>query len=118
MTNEPMTFENCVFRNNNRGVYACGRVTFDGCTVENNGSDGYPLGGAGLFIDDYEDSTASVVLTNCAIRNNYAYGNNSGGGIKLVGGDLLIIDCSILSNSAAWGGGFLVAHLADLKLHC
>jgi len=103
-----LTIKNCTFRNNNRGVYACGQITFDGCTIENNGSESRPLGGAGITINDTDITTASVVLTNCTVRNNHAYGENSGGGINLRDGDLLVTDCEITGNNAAWGGGIIV----------
>jgi len=102
----PVTLKNCTFRDNNRGVYASGQITFDGCIIENNGSESRPLIGAGIAIDDYEVSVASVTLTNCTVRNNHAYGENVGGGIALRDGDLLVTDCTIVSNSAKWGGGF------------
>ncbi len=96
-------------------VYGPVNVTLDG--LEITGGDPQGLGGimmgyvevdigGGLYV-----FTATVVLSECLIHDNVAsQGPGVGGGIGADGGQLLIQDSEIYSNSAVMGGGIYAQH--------
>lgn len=115
-SNNQITLKNCIFRDNNRGVYACGLLSFESCTFKDNGSSDRPLSGAGIYIDDEGVTSTEVLLSECTIQNNHAYDDNQGGGIYLAEGYVTVSGSILLGNSAKWGGGVSCSWM-DVQSH-
>ncbi len=92
-----------------------------GIRIENGGiatlinsrlSNNTSLSGGGLYVGDYPDTAAAVVI-NSLIDGNTASGSvggSSGGGVRSAfGGDLTLVNTTISGNSAAIHGGGIFA---------
>jgi len=83
--------------------YSAG-ATFTNCTITNNTSTG---NGGGIWCNNSSTTTPSITLIGCTISNNTAGSNSSGGGIMhdRSGGIIVISNCTITGNTAAYGAG-------------
>ena len=92
------------------GFYLYGRgskastIKVDGCTLVNNSATGTSHGG-GLLID-FDDETGKVSVLNTIVSGN---SGTRGGGLYLDGGRLTMSKSTFTQNTAALGGGAILA---------
>jgi hypothetical protein len=102
------------------GSFTC---TVQNCVITRNRAGGVWEGGqgGGLYGNQPQTAMWGYVISNCVIRDNQAlYGaTNSkvayGGGLYLGYGVGTVIDCSIMSNTATYGGGLFTSGDVELR---
>lgn len=120
---EGLAFVNGVTASMGGGVYivyvinqaAAGTVTLTDCEITDNcvtAANGSYAGGGGLYWDARSTGQTALVLRRCTIARNAVfkhpdYARGYGGGAYFRDGDVLVEDCRILSNQAAYDGGGL-----------
>ena len=83
------------------GIYTTENLTLDGCVVSDNRTTGQ---GGGIYSHNTQALQNTLVVRNSTITGNSAI-NSEGGGIRKRYGSLLIENCTISNNTAAYAGG-------------
>lgn len=105
------TLSNSKSSKNGGAIYNAGNLTVINATIANNKA---TIGGA-IFIDKFNDYNYNIKFQNVVFKDNEASGenNHAGGAIyaQAVGGQILIDNCSFISNSVSknFAGGAIHA---------
>ena len=105
------TLSNSKSSRNGGAIYNVGNLTVINATIANNKA---TIGGA-IFIDKFSTSECNIKFQNVVFKENEAsgYNDHAGGAIyaQAVGGQILIDNCSFISNSVSknFAGGAIYA---------
>ena len=110
------TLSNSKSNKNGGAIYNVGNLVIINATIANNKA---TVGGA-IFIDKFNYDTCTIKFQNVVFEDNEASGDNNhaGGAIyaQAIGGEILIDNCSFISNSISGnfaGGAIHALQLAD-----